>query len=201
MFYENSDSDSEDSSFIIIDNNETSDSETDQEIDTDSENDFEEFIIEPDDDEYDEIYQEDSLHIYSEKEHDNYYIGITKRLNSDVLLMVNSVSANTFFMYSFPRIRDYLAKYSILNIQNAKVHIMKLCILQDETYSVILKTHWIRLVQRHWKKVFKERKWVIKGRRNIQNQFYKEVHGKYPYGLNRLPSIHGMMRHYTKTQR
>jgi hypothetical protein len=200
MFYEDSESDSDESSIIFVNNLNVSDSETDQELDTDSDNDsdieFEEFIIEPDDDEYDEIYQEDSHHVYGEKEHDHYYIGLAKRISIETLLMVNSVSANTFFMYSFPRIRDYLAKYSILNIQNAKVHIMKLCILPDDTYSVILKTHWLRLVQRHWKKIFKERKHVIKGRCKIQNRFYKEIHGRYPYGLNYVPTIHGMLSEY-----
>lgn len=202
MFYDSSDSDSDDSSVVInvvdTSDSESSDSETDQEIDTDSDSDveFEEFIIEPDDDEYDEIYQEDSYHVYSEKENDHYYIGLAKRISTETLLMVNSVSANTFFMYSFLRIRDYLAKYSIISIQNAKVHIMKLCILPDETYSVILKTHWLRLVQRTWKKVYNDRKRVLKGRRKIQNLFYKEVHGRYPNGLNFVPTIYGMMQAY-----
>jgi hypothetical protein len=201
MFNDYSDSDSEDSSIVVIDNYdasdfETGDSETDNEQDTDSDDDFEEFQIEPDDDEYDEIYQEDSYHVYSEKEDNHYYIGLAKRITQDTMIMVNSVSANTFFTYSFLRIRDYLAKYSIISIKNAKVHIMKLCVLPDETYSVILKTHWLRLVQRTWKKVYKERKRVIKGRRNIQNRFYNETHGRYPNGLNRVPSIHGMMSQY-----
>jgi hypothetical protein len=207
MFHDSSDSDSDDSSVVIINDesngvdtsdSEPGDSETDQEIDTDSDSDleFEEFIIEPDDDEYDEIYQEDSYHIYSEKENDHYYIGLAKRISTETLLMVNSVSASTFFMYSFARIRDYLAKYSIINIQNAKVHIMKLCILPDETYSVILKTHWIRLVQRTWKKVYKERKRVLKQRRKIKNLFLREINGRYPSGMNYVPSIHGMMSQY-----
>lgn len=201
MFYNNSDSesDSEDSSFIVIANNiETSDSETDKEIDTDSEDEIEEFEVELNDWEYDEIYQEDSNHVYSEKEDNHYYIGLTKRLNSDVLLMMNSISPTVFFRYSFSRVREYLVKYSIMNIQNAKVHIMKLCILPDETYSVVLKTHWLRLVQRHWRKVYNERMRVIKGRRNIKNQSFKEIRGKYPYGLNRIPSIQGMLNHYAK---
>jgi hypothetical protein len=197
MFNESSDSDSDDSSIIVINNYDENRSESDNDSDTNSDDEFEEFQIEPNDEEYDEIYQEDSQHVYSEKENGHYYIGLAKRITYDTIIMVNSVSTNTFFNYPFNRIRDYLAKYSILNIQNAKVHIMKLCILPDETYSVILKTHWIKLVQRHWKKVFKERTRVIAGRRLPQNRFYNEIRGRYPFGLNRLPTLKGMMGKYT----
>jgi hypothetical protein len=176
-------------------------SETDNENDSDSDNDFEEFVIEPNDWEHDEIYQDDSHHVYSEKEHDHYYIGLTKRLcadGTDVLLMVNSVSPFVFFQYGFERIRRYLAEYSIIRVENAKVHIMKLCILDDGTYSVILKTHWLRLVQRHWKKVYAERKRVFKGRRSLANLKHREIHGRWPNGLNRFPSLHGLMMQYKK---
>jgi hypothetical protein len=202
MFYQNpdSDSDSEDSSIIVIDNHYDSDNvstETDHEQDTDSDSDFEEFIIEPDDDEYNEIYEDDSFHVYSEKEHDHYYIGIAKRISTETLLLVNSISPYVFFQYSFRRVNEYLAKYSIIQVQNAKVHIMKLCILEDDTYSVILKTHWLRLVQRHWKKVYKERKRILKARCSLKNLFLREINGRYPDGLNRIPRLQGMMQVYS----
>jgi hypothetical protein len=192
-----SDSDSEDSIVIINEYNDNSESETDIETDSDSDNEIEEFEVEPNDWEYDEIYQEDSLHVYSEKENNAYYVGLAKYMvKQNVLLMINSVSANTFFRYSFQRIRDYLGKYSLINVQNAKIHIMKLCILPDDTYSVVLKTHWLRLIQRHWKKVYKERARVIRGRRSIKNMLLKEIHGRYPGDLNRIPGIHGMLECY-----
>ena len=173
-------------------------SETDNEY-SDSDDDMEEFIIEPNDWEHDEIYQDDSHHVYSEKEHDHYYIGLTKRLcadGADVLLMVNSVSPLVFFRYEFERIRRYLAEYSIIRVENAKVNIMKLCILEDGTYSVVLKTHWLRLVQRHWKTTYQLRKKVIRGRRNLNNLRHREINGKWPQGLNRVPGLHGMLSDY-----
>ena len=195
-----SDSDSEGSSIIFVNDLNAAESETstDNENSTDSEDEMEEFMVEFNDWEYDEIYQDDSHHVYSEKQHGHYYIGIAKRVSSDVLLMVNSVSPFVFFQYRFERLRDYLAKYSVVRIQNARVHIMKLCILPDETYSVILKTHWLRLVQRHWRKTYEERKRVIKGRRNLANLRHREIHGKWPYGLNRIPNIRGMLYQYSK---
>jgi len=188
----------DDSSEIIINDLNASESGTDNEIGSDYDSDdFGEFDV---DDDYDELYQEDSYHIYSEKPHDHYYIGLAKRTSSNYLIMVNSVSPSMFFRYPFQKIRDYLAKYSIVRVENAKIHIMKLCILEDETYSVVLKTHWIRLIQRHWKKVFKQRMQISKERRSLKNMCFKELHGRHKNGLNYIPSINGMMSQYTSRE-
>jgi hypothetical protein len=192
-----SESDSDDSSIIFVNDLNAYSSDSDQDTDHDHDEEMQEFEIEPDDEEYDEIYAEDSEHVYSEKEDGHCYIGIAKYMVAQkVIMMVNTVSPSVFFRYSYKRISEYLAKYSILRIQNAKIHIMKLCILPDDTYSVVLKTHWIRLIQRHWKKVFRERKRVIKGRLSFNNRYLNEINGRYPYGLNRIPSICGMLSCY-----
>jgi hypothetical protein len=204
-YYSDSDSDSVDSGSNIVFVNDLNGSEissisgTDNEYSSDSDSVFEEFEVEFNDWEHDEIYQEDSHHVYSEKEHNNYYIGLTKRTHTDgrdVLLMVNSVSPFVFFQYGFERIRRYLAEYSIVRVENAKVHIMKLCILDDGTYSVLLKTHWLRIIQRHWKKVYAERKRVVRGRRNLANLRHREIYGKWPNGLNYFPGLNGMLKNY-----
>lgn len=191
-------SESDDSSIIFVNDLNVNEYSSETNTDSEDDSDMEEFEVEVNDWEYDEIYQDDSHHVYSEKQHDHYYIGLAKRLNSDLLLMVNSVSPFVFFQYGFERVRRYLAQYSIVRVENAKIHIMKLCILPDQTYSVVLKTHWLRLVQRHWRKVYAERKRVIKGRRNLMNLRYREINGKYSYGFNNLPSLRGMMRKYNE---
>jgi hypothetical protein len=194
-----SDTDSDESSLIVNDFN-LSDSESDNNSEFDSDN-SSEFDLDSDDDgefdgRFDDIYQADSYHVYSEKIDGHCYIGTAKRIVPGVLLMVNSVSIQTFYRFSFSRVHEYLSKYSIVNMPNAKIHIMKLCVLEDETYSVILKTHWLRLVQRHWKKVFKERWQKLMSRCSLQNQIYRQLNGKYPGGLNVMPGIYGMMNCY-----
>jgi len=169
------------------------DSETDSELrlSTDSDEDF--------DENYYEIYDSDSEHMYSDKINGKYYIGISKYIyHYNTILLVNSVSPTVFFRYSFDRIREYLCKYSIIRMYNANIHIMKLDILPDETYSVILKTHWIRLIQRHWKKIFKKRKQIIKKRGFLINLLSREIYGRYPNELNSLPNIYGMLNCYRK---
>ena len=41
----------------------------------------------------------------------------------------------------------------------------------------ILKTHWLRLIQRKWKKIFKQRLNVMKLRCNPKNQQFRSQHG------------------------
>jgi hypothetical protein len=194
-----SDTESEESSIIFV--NDLNENSSDDDSIISSVSDQQEFDVESDDEEYDEIYQEDSLHVYSDKEDAGYYIGLAKRVSPDTLLMVNSISPIVFFKYGFERVRRYLAQYSIIAVENAKVHIMKLCILPDQTYSVILKTHWLRLVQRHWRKVYTERKRVIKGRKNIVNLRDREIYGKWPHSLNRIPILQGMISVYNKVNK
>ena len=208
--YSDSDNDSIDSDSTIVFVNDLNVSEissisgTDNEYSSDGDSVFEEFEVEINDWEHDEIYQEDSHHVYSEKDHDHYYIGLAKRLRTDgrdILLMVNSISLFVFFQYEFERVRRYLAQYSIVRVENAKVHIMKLCILEDGTYSVVLKTHWLRLVQRHWRKTYAERKRVIKGRRNLVNLRHREIYGRWPPGLNNVASLNGMLSEYKNEEK
>jgi len=46
--------------------------------------------------------------------------------------------------------------------------------------SVIIKTHYLRLIQRKWKRIFAERKRVIALRKQTRNILYRSMHGKWP---------------------
>jgi hypothetical protein len=92
----------------------------------------------------------------------------------------------------------YLHSYSIVYVSDKKIDIMNLNIIEDGTYAVIVKTFWLRLVQRHWKKTFQQRKMVIRGRSNLNALRIREISGKFPRGLNRVPSLHGMLSDYIK---
>jgi hypothetical protein len=151
-------------------------------------------------DEYEDIYSNDIEHLDMEKIDGNYYIGICCVSIScrNSILFLNSVSAITFSNYSFKRIMEYLILHTIIHVRNPKLHIMKMNILQDGTYSVIIKTYWLRLVQRHWRKVYLERQLVLKQRCSLDAIHTKMIRGKYMSGLNILPGLNGMMRQYNK---
>ena len=114
------------------------------------------------DNEYDEINRIDYQHFYAEKTHGNYYIGICdKELYADTILMGSTVSPNVYFNYSNRTLIHYLYYYSGnycgLDPRKLKVDIMKLHIRENGTYTVIIKTFWIKIIQRIWKKIFKQR--------------------------------------------
>lgn len=144
---------------------------------------------------YDHIYQLEAAFAESEKQHGQYYIGICKIIRNE-LIYVNAISNLMVFSLPYDYALNYLYYYSIIHLDfcSIKMNIMKLDIASDGTYNVILKTFWLRLIQRNWKRVFKERKEILQTRANPTAQYYFSLRGKYPEGLNHLPSIYGLMK-------
>jgi len=156
---------------------------------------------------YDIINVEDAQHFYSEKIHNKYYIGLSHIYmynNCQQLLLSASVSAPIFFKHSYDNINDYLYYYGLTRITNHQVQILQVDVIQEgylEIVTVLNKTHWLRLVQRHWKKIYKQRKETIQQRILPENLFYNEVHGNYPISVSYLPSLYGMLSHYNNTNK
>ena len=199
-------SDSEDNSTVVIEL-ETDDNTDTETIDTDDHS--------YDDSgsdggiEYDSIHNEDAFHFYSEKENGKYYIGLCHLHSSMYLnpsthsyahvthwLLSTSISANSFFRHSYDNINNYLYYYGLLRIPQHEVQIMQVHRLADEMCTVSIKTHWLRLVQRHWKKTYCKRRNMVRHRMSPQMQFYSQMHGKYPDCISRLPSLRGMLSMY-----
>jgi hypothetical protein len=87
-----------------------------------------------------------------------YYIGCyTYDVYDNILLFVNKIHLNTFFKYTGTMISDYLYWYSVINLaKKPSIEIMQLIILPDDTYAAVIKTFWIKIIQRAWKKKYKE---------------------------------------------
>jgi hypothetical protein len=75
-----------------------------------------------------------------------------------------------------------------------KPEIAECIYLKNNEYIAILKTFWIRLVQRTWKRVFNERHIVILKRKSPVSLNYRVIHGKWPNNCNYLPSLYGMLK-------
>ena len=198
-------SDSESNSTVLIeldsgDNTDTESIETDDDsYDDMSDHDSDAGI------EYDSIHNEDAFHFYSEKENGKYYIGLCHLYSNRHTqstsqykrwLLSTSVSAKSFFRHSYDNINNYLYYYGLVRIPQHEVQIMQIDRLADETCTVIIKTHWLRLVQRHWKKTYCKRNNMVRHRRSPQMQRYSQIHGKYPDCISRLPSLKGMLSIY-----
>ncbi len=126
-----------------------------------------------------------------EKEDGKYYIG-TFSLNSsqnqdrnDKLIMAATISSKGFYKYSFTDVMEYLSEMTLFNNTDETLHIMKLDVLPDLTYSVVLKTHWIRLIQRTWKRILRQRISIMKDTRYIcQRQLGR---------TRKIPGLRGML--------
>lgn len=58
---------------------------------------------------------------------------------------------------------------------------------------VIIKTIWVKLIQRAWKKVYKKRQEIINGQKGITSLLYREKTGKFPNSYIYCPTIRGIL--------
>jgi hypothetical protein len=83
---------------------------------------------------------------------------------------------------------------NIINKENyIKPEIAECIYLQNGESVCIIKTFWIKIIQRTWKRIFKERNNIIKERKSIHALFYREINGKWPSYCYYYPSIKGML--------
>ncbi len=144
----------------------------------------------------DEIADLDGDFQETEKMHGHYYIGgvqYDKHTNHE-LLMMSAISPHAFFKYDYHMVSIYLHEMCISDIDYyPHVQILQLDIAEDGCYRVIMKTYWLRLIQRTWKRIYVQKMAIIRMRGSIRAQRYSEIHGRYPDGLRHLPELHGML--------
>ena len=100
----------------------------------------------------------------------------------------------------------FLKSYAMIYMNNPKLHIMQLDVHKDiskdiMTYCVVIKTYWLRLVQRHWKKTYKSLQEILRNRRSYASLRYFEINGKYRVGDRVLPRLEGMLNVYTRNKK
>uniref|UniRef100_A0A6C0AZH8 Uncharacterized protein n=1 Tax=viral metagenome TaxID=1070528 RepID=A0A6C0AZH8_9ZZZZ len=90
-----------------------------------------------------------------------------------------------------PFIRNY--KRIISKNNYIQPHIAKVIYLSSGECVAIIKTFWLRLIQRAWKRVFQERKRVFKRRMLPASLRHREIHGSWPKDCYHFPQLHGML--------
>lgn len=148
---------------------------------------------------YENIFNDEMDYLDSDKENDKYYIGVCKYFPQEkYIMMLCTVTPMSFLKYPIETVRWYLRDYSTVNIKKPKINIMKLHISpHDDSYRVIIKTHWLRLVQRHWKKVYKQRCEIVQQMKSTK-YIYSFALSFRPrsYGM---PGLRGMMNSYCQS--
>ena len=68
------------------------------------------------------------------------------------------------------------------------------CIVLPSQHTVaIIKTIWIKIIQRKWKKVYAERNRIMKTRMLYSSLKTREITGKWPASCNYLPTLYKML--------
>jgi len=69
------------------------------------------------------------------------------------------------------------------------------CIVLPSQHTVaIIKTIWIKIIQRKWRKVYAERNRIIKLQMQYASLKTREITGKWPQSCNYLPTLYGLLR-------
>jgi len=166
LLYENSDIISEDQqeedSFISYD-----DEDDDYSINTEEEIEF------------DTLFEEESEHLFQEKVDKQYYIGLSTQIEGDdFLVMANTISTKGFFKFPYHKLLHYLWLHSIIRVKQPKIDILKLIIQPDGVYTVVIKTFWLRVFQRRWKRIFRESQEKLMKRKSLNYLKIREITSK-----------------------
>ena len=141
-----------------------------------------------------QIYGAEQEFLDSEKESSRYYIGSATIIRNRYFIMNTAVTASTFLNFPINIILFYLYESSLFHFVKNKIEIMKLQIHPvTREYMVVLKTFWLRIVQRTWRRILKKRAEILKKRCSIQNIQHRLLYGRHQYGLNVLPGLIGMI--------
>lgn len=105
------------------------------------------------------------------------------------------ISTESFLTYNSEIVGLYLTEYDTTTIRNeiSRVELMKLYTIPNGECLVVVKTYWIRIIQRVWKKIYKENVRKNKVRRTTESLRYFEIHGRYVNSAKHVCGLSGML--------
>ena len=131
------------------------------------------------------------------------YIGLPIYEPHNGLLFGCHVSARSFYKYDMETVCDFLKDWSCSDYvsDSPSPEIMKLVLTESKThgytmYSIVLKTHWLRLIQRTWRKTLANRKKWIYGSVSSKNRTHWETTGNHLPEYRAMPKLRGCMSNY-----
>ena len=165
-----------------------SDDEYESNTDSELSNDFELDIV------VENIFDREERFLDEDKLDGHYYIGLPcLMLSRREWILQIAIQPKTMLSNKMNDVMRYLIDYSVTRIRGPKLHIMKLDISNTGAYNVVLKTYWLRLVQRTWKRVFKERIQFVNNCKTPGSILYRQTHGQWENNRN-FPGLKGMLR-------
>lgn len=80
-----------------------------------------------------------------------------------------------------------------------KLEIAECIYLPSQHCVAILKTFWLKLIQRAWKRIYKERKICLIRRANPNALKHREIYGTWPKQCSNYPKLKGMLSNLSGT--
>jgi hypothetical protein len=90
-----------------------------------------------------------------------------------------------------PLYRNY--KAIVANPIYIKPEIAECAILHTGESVAIIKTFWLKIIQRTWRKVYFEKKRIILLRCKLDAIKYREMNGRWPHYCRQIPQLKGML--------
>jgi hypothetical protein len=165
-----------------------SESDTDNEYydswnETDNEDESIDFIYEPE-----ELSLSKLTIVLCEKYNKNLHGSAPKIMNQHFLTYIRFKQFNMDIINVFKN-----------NSNNLKLEIAECIYLLSDHCVSIIKTFWIKLIQRKWKNILKERKLCISRRSNPNALKYREIYGKWPNNCRHYPNLKGSLYELSRT--
>jgi len=120
------------------------------------------------------------------------------------ILLGSRITPRTYFKYENKHVCGYLDYASCSENVSTRPYpdIMKLEItktqysgnLECEVYHVLIKTHWIKIIQRRWKKIISEQYRITMGRGSLANLRFFEMNGRHLPKYAVLPRLRGCLK-------
>ena len=124
------------------------------------------------------------LNMYSFKILNMY---ILNKIIKDYNTHINSITN----IHSYSIIKNY--ENIVKNSNYIKPQIAENIVLDSGHTICVIKTIWLKLIQRTWKKVYALRKNTIAKRCKYESIRFREITGKWPKDCIHFPSLNGMM--------
>jgi len=109
-------------------------------------------------------------------------------------LVANTLSPHLFLQVPYEYTFRYLFDYCGIYIDAPSVDIIKIKVLYDGSYIGVKKTFWLRIIQRTWKRIMRQRREIVCKRGTLTAQMMFSLTGRYPRGLNVMPRLAGSVR-------
>jgi len=131
----------------------------------------------------------------------NYYYLVHTRFKELNMKLINDFAnyQNNKYSQVYSLEHNIFKNYRnmILNGNYFKPEIVE-CFYINHYYVAIIKTIWIKIIQRKWKNILIKRKEIIIKRKLISSILYREINGRWPNECLYYPTLKGMLSNLTR---